>query len=241
MRRIDGDSVTELPYAVEEAINRLRINTRFFGSKIKKIMIVSSDPNEGKSFIAFHLWRQMAMAGEKSVLLDADLRNSVMLENYGISGPDITRVPGTSHYLLGERDLDDMLLQIDDNGSAFLPNTYNVINPSLLIEGERFENMIEELADNFRYVFVDVPPLYYVSDAEKIGSLCDGAIMVVRGGVTSKRHVRDAVNRLELIKCPLLGMVLNRVETAQKKYYHKYYGKKYYGQYYGNKKGGDAE
>lgn len=53
--------------------------------------------------------------------------------------------------------------------------------------------------------------------------------MVVRGGVTSKRHVRDAVNRLELIKCPLLGIVLNRVEGTEKDYYHKYYRKKYYG------------
>jgi Mrp family chromosome partitioning ATPase len=129
-----------------------------------------------------------------------------------------------------------MLLQIDDNGSAFLPNTYNVVNPSLLIESERFEKMLVELADKFRYVFVDVPPLEFVSDAEKIGSLCDGAIMVVRGGVTPKRHVRDAVNRLELIKCPLLGIVLNRVETTKNSYYHKYYGKKYYGQnYYGKK------
>jgi Mrp family chromosome partitioning ATPase len=159
-----------------------------------------------------------------------------MFEKYGISGGEAAEVQGTSHYLLGESKLFDMLLQIDYTGSAFLPNTYNVVNPSLLIESERFEKMLEELADKFRYVFVDVPPLYYVSDAEKIGSMCDGAILVVRGGVTSKKHVRDAVNRLELIKCPLLGIVLNRVEGTEKGYYHKYYG-----QYYGSKKGGKKD
>jgi capsular exopolysaccharide synthesis family protein len=234
--KVNLDNMPELPYAVEEAINRLRINTSFFGSKIKTIMIVSAEPNEGKSFIAMNLWRQMAMTGEKCMLLDADLRNSVMFEKYGISGGEAAEVQGTSHYLLGESKLFDMLLQIDYTGSAFLPNTYNVVNPSLLIESERFEKMLEELADKFRYVFVDVPPLYYVSDAEKIGSMCDGAILVVRGGVTSKKHVRDAVNRLELIKCPLLGIVLNRVEGTEKGYYHKYYG-----QYYGSKKGGKKD
>jgi capsular exopolysaccharide synthesis family protein len=229
MIRVEMDSMPTLPYAVEEALNRLRINTSFFGRKIKKIMVVSSEPNEGKSFVAMNLWRQMAMAGEKSVLLDADLRNSVMMNKYSISGYDLSKVRGTSHYLFGERELDEMLLQIDANGSAFLPNTYNVVNPSLLIESERFEKMMRELAENFRYVFVDVPPLYFVSDAEKIGSMCDGAILVVRGGDTSKKIVRDSINKLERINCPLLGIVLNRVEVNKNSYYSKYYGKGYYG------------
>jgi capsular exopolysaccharide synthesis family protein len=229
MKRVDLENMPELPYAVEEALNRLRINTSFFGSEIKKIMIVSSEPNEGKSFVAFNLWRQMAASGEKSMLLDADLRNSVMLEKYGISGCKSDEVRGTSHYLLGKGTIEDMLLQIDENGSAFLPNTYNVVNPSLLIENKRFENMMSELAENFRYVFVDVPPLYFVSDAEKIGSMCDGAILVVRGGDTSKKHVRDSINKLERINCPLLGIVLNRVEGSKNTYYSKYYGKGYYG------------
>ena len=64
-----------LPYSIEEAINRLRINISFLGSDVKKIMIVSSEPNEGKSFIALNLWKQMAMANEPSVLLDMDMRN----------------------------------------------------------------------------------------------------------------------------------------------------------------------
>jgi capsular exopolysaccharide synthesis family protein len=229
MKRVEIEGMPALPYAVEEAFNRLRINTSFFGTEIRKIMIVSSEPNEGKSFVAMNLWRQMALAGEKSVLLDADLRNSVMLDKYKIAGCDSEKVQGTSHYLFGTRELGEMLFQIDDNGSAFLPNTYNVVNPSLLIESERFEKMMRELAQKFRYVFVDVPPLYAVSDAEKIGSMCDGVILVVRGGDTSKKLVRDSINKLERIGCPLLGIVLNRVEENKNSYYSKYYGKKYYG------------
>jgi capsular exopolysaccharide synthesis family protein len=235
MRRIEIENMPELPYAVEEALNRLRINTNFLGNEIKKIMVVSSEPNEGKSFVAMHLWRQMAMTGVKSVLVDADLRNSVMSEKYDIKASDAGKLLGTSHYLFGEQKLDDLLLQIDDEGSAMLPNTYNVVNPSLLIESERFENMMDELCERFRYVIIDVPPLDLVSDAEKIGSMCDGAILVVRGGATSKRFVRNSINHLERSGCPLLGVVLNRVEGTRGGYYHKYYGKKYYGgQYYGH-------
>ena len=75
----------ELPYAIEEAINRLRINVNFLGKDVRKIMIVSSEPNEGKSFITFSLWKQMAAAGVKTVLIDGDMRNSTLVEKYGIN------------------------------------------------------------------------------------------------------------------------------------------------------------
>ncbi|MDY5023476.1 MAG: hypothetical protein SPE99_13895, partial [Blautia sp.] len=66
MNKINIENMLELPYAVEEAINRLRINISFLGSDIRKIMVISTFPNEGKSFIACQLWRQMAEMGKKS-------------------------------------------------------------------------------------------------------------------------------------------------------------------------------
>ena len=63
-----------------------------------------------------------------------------------------------------------------------------------------------------------------MSDGEKIGSLCDGAILVVRGGMTSKGIVRNSIRQLERAGCPLLGIVLNRVESAKGGYYYKKYG-----------------
>ena len=76
MNKIKMDSIQEIPYAVEESINRLRINVSFLGNEIKKIMVVSTLPNEGKSFVTMQIWKQMANAGIKSVLVDADMRNS---------------------------------------------------------------------------------------------------------------------------------------------------------------------
>ena len=85
----------KLPYAIEEAINRLRINVSFFGTDIRKIMIVSSEPNEGKSFIAMSLWKQMALAGEKTIFVDCDMRKSVLVEQYQIERED-----GKNHELI---------------------------------------------------------------------------------------------------------------------------------------------
>ena len=71
--------------------------------------------------------------------------------------------------------------------------------------------------------------LFNVSDGERIGNLCDGAILCVRGNATSKALVRESVHQLERSGCPLLGIVLNRVGDSKTGYYHKYYGDKYYG------------
>ena len=72
----------QLPYEVEEALNRLRVNVKFCGKNTRKILIDSSVPDEGKSFVSVQLWRMLAEAGLQTVLVDADLRKSVMKERY---------------------------------------------------------------------------------------------------------------------------------------------------------------
>ena len=165
----------QMPYSIEEAINRLRINVSFFGTDIRKIMIISSEPNEGKSFIAMSLWRQMALAGERSILVDADMRKSVMVENYQISREDGKELWGLTHYLSDNKKLEDCILTTDIECGDLLPNVNNIINPSMLLESSRFSELLDKLAQEYRYVFLDVPPLGLVSDAERIGNLSDGA------------------------------------------------------------------
>lgn len=225
----------QLPYSVEEAFNRLRINVSFFGTDIRKIMIVSSEPNEGKSFVAYHLWQQMARAQEQSILVDMDMRKSVMVENYGISREDGKELWGLTHYLSDNKKIEDCVLTTDMEYGDILPNVNNIVNPSLLLESRRFSGLMDLLAEKYRYVFLDAPPLGLVSDGERIGHLCDGAILVVRSGVTSKGIVLNSVAQLERAGCPLLGVVLNRVGGSGGKYYGKYYGRYYGGKYYTEK------
>lgn len=225
------DDLPELPYAVEEAINRLRVNLSFLGSDIKTIMVTSTMPNEGKSFVSLHLWRQLAQAGIPTLFVDIDLRKSVMVEKYCIHREDGKTMNGTSYYLANKIPLSEVVFQSDIPNGYIIPNVDNVINPSMLLESNRFKSMIAHIRDTFRYVIVDVPPLNLVSDGEKIASLCDGSILVVRGGDTPKAMIKNSVNQIERAGCPLLGIVLNRVKGSGSGYYYKKYGGKYYGKY----------
>lgn len=235
MKTVTVDNMPELPYAMEEAINRLRINISFLGTDIRKIMVISTMPNEGKSFVAMQLWHQIAQAGTPTLLLDADLRKSVMTDKYGIA-PEEGTMQGTSHYLANDYPIENAIYHTQWEKGDILPNVDNVVNPSMLLESERFEEMLRYVEQKYRYVFVDSPPLNLVSDGERIGNLCDGAVLVVRGGVTSKNMVKNSIRQLERAGCPLLGIVLNRVEGAKGGYYYKRYGGKYYGsRYYGGK------
>jgi capsular exopolysaccharide synthesis family protein len=218
-----------LPYSIQEAVNRLRVNISFLGNDVRKIMIISSEPNEGKSFIAINLWNQMAEAGEKTILIDSDMRNSTFVRTYDLKRQDGKELLGTSHYLAGNASFQDVVGHTIYGYGDIMPNVENIINPSMLLEKEIYGTMLDQLAQHYRYVFIDAPPLGIVSDGEKIGNLCDGAILCVRCGVTPKSVVKESVRQLERAGCPLIGIILNRVDESKGGYYGRKYGR--YGRY----------
>ncbi|MBR0399601.1 MAG: CpsD/CapB family tyrosine-protein kinase [Mogibacterium sp.] len=241
---VEFGNTPQLPYSVEEAINRLRINISFLGSDVRRIMVVSSEPNEGKTFLALNLWNQMAEAGEKTIMIDADMRNSTLYAKYDLKRTDGEELKGLSHFLSGNASLNEVLVHTKYGHGDLLPNIENVVNPSMLLESSKFGSLLNALVEPYRYIFVDAPPLGMVSDAERIGNMCDGAILCVRSGMTPKGVVKESARQLERAGCPLLGIVLNRVEENKGKYYSKYgrygrygrYGKYggYYSEYYGS-------
>lgn len=227
MNKIKMDSIQELPYAVEESINRLRINVSFLGNEIKKIMVVSTLPNEGKSFVTMQMWKQMANAGIKSVLVDADMRNSVLVKKNDMERQDGKEMKGLANYLAEDFSLDEVTYESSFENGYIIPNVENIINPSMLLESDKFGNMLNELSKDYRYVFVDAPPLGLVSDAEKIGSMCDGAILVIRSGEITRAEVKNSIKQLERSGCKILGVVLNRATDLKNKYSkQKYYSGK---------------
>ena len=228
MNRVTFGIDPDLPYALEEALNRLRINVSFLGGETRKIMIISSEPNEGKSFVSMGLWKQMAKAGESCILLDMDMRKSAMVKSNDIRREDGGELLGMTHYLSGTADFEDAVYHTKYEKADILPNVDNIANPSMLFESSRFAKMLEYSAEKYRYVFCDAPPLGLVSDGERIGNFCDGAILCVRGGVTPKGVIKNSMQQLQRSGCPLLGIVLNRVDTTQSGYYNKYYKDGYY-------------
>lgn len=227
-------NIRELPYAVEEAMNRLRVNIKFCGKNTKKILIISSVPNEGKSIVSVHLWKMLAEAGFPSVLVDLDLRKSVLKEQLEFQHKG--EITGLDYYLSGLSEYQDVVYETNISNGYVVPVSNLLENPSALLEDPRMGELLNRLEEDYRYVIIDSPPLDSVADGALIASLCDGAIMVVRSGMTSKRLVRQSLQQLDRVHCRLLGMVLNRVETKSRAY-QKYYGKygSYYNDYYGGK------
>lgn len=227
-------NIRELPYAVEEAMNRLRINIKFCGKNTKKILIISNVPNEGKSTVSVHLWKMLAEAGFPSVLVDLDLRKSVLKERLEFQHKG--EITGLDYYLSGLSEYQDVVYETNISNGYVVPVSNLLENPSALLEDPRMGELLNRLEEDYRYVIIDSPPLDSVADGALIASLCDGAILVVRSGMTSKRLVRQSLQQLDRVHCRLLGMVLNRVETKSRAY-QKYYGKygSYYNDYYGGK------
>lgn len=226
----------ELPYAVEEAMNRLRINIKFCGKNTRKILLTSCFPNEGKSTVSSYLWKMLAEAGFPTVLVDVDLRKSVMLKR--IQADASSETLGLNHYLSGLAEYDEVVYKTNIDNAYIVPCTQLLENPSPLLEDARFKEMLDTLAEKFRFVIIDTPPLGSVSDGALIASMCDGAVLVVRAGETTKSVIRQSLHEIEQSGCKLLGTVLNRVETAGRAYgkygkYGKYSSQYGYGYGYG--------
>ncbi len=226
MKKMNID-LQELPYAVEEAMNRLRINIKFSGAGTRKILVVSSFPNEGKSTVAVYLWKMMADAGFPSVLVDADLRKSVFKDRHWTNRTEETE--GLAYYLSGLADYEDVIYETNIDNGYVVPVTNVLENPSHLLEDARMKQLLDKLAEDYRYVIIDSPPLESVSDGTLLASRSDGAILVVRCGETPKKQIRESLQQLQRVGCPLIGTVLNRAEVRNGAYY-KYYSR--YGYYY---------
>ena len=215
-------TLPELPYAVEEAMNRLRINIKFCGKNTRKILLTSCLPNEGKSTISAYLWKMLAEAGFPTVLVDVDLRKSVMKKRFQIEYEEDMK--GLNHYLSGMAEYEEVVYETNIQNGYIVPCTQLLENPSALLEDVRFQELLDKLAQNYRFVIIDTPPLGSVSDGALIASMCDGAVLVVCAGETPKAMIRQSLHEIEQSGCKLLGTVLNRAEVKSRAY-GKYYGK----------------
>ncbi len=234
MRHLVLNEITTLPYSVEEALNRLRVNFGFCGADNKKVMVSSSVPNEGKSFIAVQLWRLLAESGKKVVFVDADMRKSILRNRHRIRTEDGAASQGLTYYLSGQASLEDVLYATNVPNGYMIPVMHTVSNPALLLQNERFPDLLDRLAKAFDYVIIDTPPVTAVADGNLVAGFCDGAIFVVRGGSTPRKLIASSLQQLENAGCKLLGVVLNRVQMSSSSYYYYKYNRNgyYYSKYY---------
>lgn len=220
-------SVPKCDYSVSEAYKSLRTNLLFCGDDKKVIALTSCTPNEGKSSVSLNLAVSMAEAGKKVLLIDADLRKSVLMGTMKVKDA----VNGLTHYLSKQASLLDVIYatNISKLHVAFAGPTPP--NPAELLGGKAFQDMINSVRKAYDYILIDTPPLGNVIDSVIIAKQCDGVIMVVESEAISYRFARGVKEQIEKSNCPILGVVLNKVDMSKQGYYGKYgrYGK--YGKY----------
>ena len=217
----------------EEYYNALRTNIQLSGDGLKVIALSSVRPGEGKSTTSTNIAWAFARAGYKTLLVDADIRNSVM------SGVFKSRekITGLTDFLAGTADLSNGLCDTNIENLFVIQAGPVSPNPTALLQSENFATMIDTLRKYFDYVIVDTAPIGMVIDATIITQKCDASILVTASGETKRRDVLKAKEQLEQTGIPCLGVVLNKFNTEVEKY-GAYGGYGAYGSYgnYGKKK-----
>ena len=228
MPKIELGRYEEMDYRANESFKSLRTNIQFCGDDIKVILFTSCMQNEGKTQVTFRLADSFAQSGKKVLLIDADLRKSVLIGRYRIN----QEVFGLSEYLSGQKSYDEVLCETNRENLDIIFSGHVPPNPAELLGNKYFVQLIAKAREAYDYVFIDTPPLGLVIDSAVVAKAADGAILVIEQNGVSRKFVNNVKGQLEKSECKILGAVLNKVEVETKGYFKKYYGK-YYGAYYG--------
>jgi len=184
---------------------------------LKRLMVTSALPKEGKSFVAANLGQVMVrQQGRRVLVIDADLRNPGMHRHLGA-----TSSPGLSEYLLGECDEFAALQRGPMENLFFVPAGRIVPSAAELLSNGRLRLLLQRVESLFDWIILDTSPVIPVSDATLVATVCDGVIMVVRSNATPSDLARRA--REEFPDKLLLGVVLNGIapgDLSQTKYYY---------------------
>jgi capsular exopolysaccharide synthesis family protein len=202
----------------------LKLNEESRNAKV--ILSTSTIPSEGKTFVSTNTAITFAAHGERTIVVDADLRMPNVAKGLDISGKT-----GMIQYMAGDISLDDAIQK------EYLPNLDilaaggSTKSPTQLLSSERFTNMVHELRLRYDRVFIDTPPVATVSDALNILPLVDGVILVIRFNMVKRKTAGVNLKRLRESNVPIFGAVLNNLNTHVAGYYYSHYYDKSYKSY----------
>lgn len=228
-RKAGGEEMADLPVlnnpysAISSAFEMLQTNLSFTlpDKVLRTIVVTSSVPGEGKSFVAANLAVVTAQMGRRVLLIDADMRRSRQHEIWQM--PNLT---GLSNVLVDQSDFDAAAQKGLANLDVLTAGT-KPPNPAALLDSQRIAALIQKAGSMYDFVIIDAPPLTAVGDALMLGKSVDGILMVTRPGVVDTDAADAAKGLLMQSGHPVLGMVVNGVTAGTS--YGGYYGKQYYG------------
>ena len=197
-------------------------------SKNAKVIVTTSTvPGEGKSFISSNLALTFANHGERTLLLDSDLRlpnvaRSLQLENEF----------GLLDYIEKEVALDELIMKEVYPNLDVLPSGGKSKNPTQVLNSAKFESMIADLRDRYDRIVIDSPPLAAVSDVLNLLPLADGVLYVIKFNTVKRKTAVVNVRRLWESNTPIFGAILNNISSTLASYYYSSYSDKAYQDYY---------
>jgi polysaccharide biosynthesis transport protein len=192
------------------------------------ILVTSALPREGKTTSAANLAVTLAQLGDRTLLIDADLRKPGIGRLLNLTDG---KYPGLSSYLAGVSTLD--LVTVAHHA---IPNLVAIPtgplppNPADLLSSHKLADAINQLRTQYKFIVIDSPPIMAATDAVIVSVQADGVLLVVRSGETPKEAFTRARDLLTSVKCRLLGVVLNAVDSSAPDYYYSY---RYYPYSYG--------
>lgn len=214
-------------FFTQEAFKVLRTNLQFCGQDVRVVAITSCHENEGKTTVALHLAKSLAELDKKVLVIDADMRKSVIAGR----NASVKKVAGLSELLTRQAELNDCIYTTQYNGLSIMFAGKYPPNPVELLSNPSFDTLIADMRKKYDYVIIDTPPLGQVIDAAVVAPKIDGTMLVLDNGNVRYRQAQDVVAQLEKSGGKILGVVRNNVSKNSSRYYSggRYYGKsKYY-------------
>lgn len=185
----------------------------------KTLLVTSVQPQEGKTTTAVNIARTLAMAHDKVLIIDCDLRKPRLHTVMNLGNQT-----GLSSYLTGTTNC-EIANRIEDENLTIITSGPIPPNPSELLGSERMSGLIKELGKKFDYIILDTPPILSVTDTMVLSRIVEGVIMVSRAGVTIYEMLGRGLKMLAAVHAPLLGIIINGMSEKISTDY-------YYGRYY---------
>ena len=230
-RGTDADRKTRLlfgneniPFSTVEAYKSFRTALSFVISTCDSriVAMTSANPSEGKSVTVANLAVAVAQTDKKVLLIDADMRKPVQHKCFRLSNK-----VGLSDVITGDKPLDKALNRNVTGSLDVLTSGTIPPNPSELLASRQMKELLETLKERYDMILIDCAPINVVSDVAGLSQEIAGVVMVVHYGFTTYPELDDAVNRLALANCNVLGFAVNEVSSKHGSGYYSNYKYKY--------------
>jgi polysaccharide biosynthesis transport protein len=219
----------KVPPSFAEAMRAIRTAVIFSSAEegARTVAVTSTAPSEGKTLISTNLAAALAQAGQRTLIVDGDMRRPRVHEVFAC-----LQEPGLSNVLVGTARLRDVVLPTTTPNLFLLPAGHIPPNPAELLGSNRYLELMAELSTQYEWIIIDAPPVMAVTDAAVVANRATGVVFVIGSEMTPRRNALAAVEQLLAARAKFIGAVLNRVNVERHSYYYAPYYRRDYTRVY---------